>query len=187
MGANNFRTAVFVAMILASSICTGQAYPHYETLAELEGSAATGPKLTAKVLSDVAQFCSSFDRTLEIFARNSVLMWNNRHAEYIKTSNHYWRRLESSAKNATDPEEREALELFLHDDYLRAVKSAYYITVQPIREAVSKYGASMALSKCRQYFEDVDRGMYDIKNRDLELASFLDYGIPRPPQSPKDR
>lgn len=169
-----FLNARFTLMFGLTVLLVSQsAYsqPRYASRAEIEGAAATGPRLSEAVLSNVALFCAQLGPDTERLAFHSVGRWRDRHRDFLAISEHYRSAMEAAAKNMPKTERDSVME-FLVADYKDLVNILSKNEIVPLQSA-RMISRPTAIRMCESYFAGVDAGRHDISSRDPELASFL--------------
>lgn len=160
------------AILAAPSVA--QTRIHYESKGELVGAAAVGPYATEKMLQAVVDYCATLGSKAVLPATTALQGWQKRNATYLFLSGYYRKEIEKVIAAKPEAPEMQVLEKIIGPDTEELIKAnadALLLAFRKAQEADPRDGGA---NMCRNYFRGIDDGSADLKNRDPELAAFLD-------------
>ncbi|WP_146002015.1 hypothetical protein [Cupriavidus pauculus] len=163
---------------LASAQTRPDTKPHYHSRRELEVVAALSPRLDEMTLMQVATYCAEYGGPTARTVNVTMNEWRVRNGPQIAVATYYVGRLEHDAAHAEDEASRKSYRKILNGTPNTA-KTIADQQIRYIEEARAQQGARAGEEVCLSYFKRVASGDSDIRQRDPELAAFLDEGIPK--------
>ncbi|PLQ00237.1 hypothetical protein [Cupriavidus pauculus] len=174
-GRRTLRLALPVSLaLMMAGVTVAQTRVHYESKAELVGAAASGPYSSEKILQSIVDYCVTLGPAAGGPATAALLSWKERNATYLILSSYYRKEIQKYIAAPPDSPQKRALKKITTQDVEELIKAnsdALILGFRKAQEADPKDGGA---NMCRGYFRGVDDGAADVKNRDPELAAFLD-------------